>query len=41
MRGHFHRLLQAMLDVTEEREMSETRRKADESRQRFLLSTRL
>lgn len=41
MRGHFHRLLQAMLDVTEERELSEIRRKADESRQRFLMSTRL
>jgi DNA-binding FadR family transcriptional regulator len=41
MRGHFHRLLQAMLDVTEERELSEIRRKADASRQRFLMSTRL
>jgi len=41
MRGHFHRLLQAMLDVTEERELSEIRRKSDESRQRFLMSTRL
>lgn len=41
MRGHFHRLLQAMLDVTEERELSEIKRKADESRQRFLMSTRL
>ena len=41
MRGHFHRLLQAMLDVTEEQELSEIRRKADASRQRFLMSTRL
>ena len=41
MRGHFHRLLQAMLDVTEERELSEIRRKSDASRQRFLMSTRL
>lgn len=41
MRGHFHRLLQAMLDVTEERELSEIKRKADASRQRFLMSTRL
>jgi hypothetical protein len=30
-----------MLDVTEERELSEIRRKSDESRQRFLMSTRL
>jgi GntR family transcriptional regulator, hexuronate regulon transcriptional repressor len=41
MRGHFHRLLQAMLDVTEERQLSEIRRKSEESRERYLLSTRL
>lgn len=41
MRTHFHRLLEAMLDVTEERELSEIRLKADRSRQRFLISTRL
>jgi hypothetical protein len=30
-----------MLDVTEERQLSEIRRKSEESRERYLLSTRL
>lgn len=41
MRQHFNRLLEAMLDATEEREISELRRKAAESRERFLMSARL
>lgn len=41
MRAHFNRLLEAMLDATEEREISELRRKAAESRERFLMSARL
>ncbi|PKP92210.1 MAG: GntR family transcriptional regulator [Alphaproteobacteria bacterium HGW-Alphaproteobacteria-16] len=41
MRGHFNRLLEAMLDATEERAISELRRKSAESRQRFLMSARL
>ena len=38
MRQHFHRLQQAMLDVTEEREISELKRRSAQSRERFLLS---
>ena len=41
MRQHFNRLLEAMLDATEEREISELRRKAAESRERFLMTARL
>ncbi|PTQ08281.1 GntR family transcriptional regulator [Sphingomonas oleivorans] len=41
MRQHFNRLLQAMLDATEEREIRELRRKSAESRARFLMSAKL
>jgi DNA-binding FadR family transcriptional regulator len=41
MRAHFNRLLEAMLDATEQRELSELRRKAEESRARFLRSVHL
>ena len=41
MRRHFNRLLEAMLDVTEERAMEELRRKSAQSRERFLMSARL
>ena len=38
MREHFRRLIESMLDVTEERAFEELRRKANESRERFLTS---
>ncbi|HVI98309.1 MAG TPA: FadR/GntR family transcriptional regulator [Sphingomonas sp.] len=41
MRQHFNRLLEAMLDATEQREIEELKRRAAESRERFLMSTRL
>lgn len=41
MRRHFTRLLETMLDVAEERAMEELRRKATESRERFLSSAQL
>lgn len=41
MRRHFNRLLEAMLDATEERAMMELRRKSAESRARYLMSTNL
>ncbi len=41
MRQHFTRLLAAMLDVTEEREIEALRRKNTESRQRYLQSAKL
>ncbi len=41
MRRHFNRLLEAMLDATEERAMMELRRRSAESRARFLISTNL
>ncbi len=41
MRRHFNRLLEAMLDATEERAIEELRRKSAESRERFLMSSRL
>ena len=41
MRQHFHRLQQAMLDVTEERDLTELKRKSAESRERFLMSVRI
>ncbi len=41
MRQHFNRLLEAMLDATEEREIMELRQKAEASRARFLMSAQL
>lgn len=41
MRQHFHRLLESMLDVTEENAISELKRKARESRERFLMSANI
>ncbi|WP_129791165.1 FadR/GntR family transcriptional regulator [Sphingosinicella sp. CPCC 101087] len=41
MRRHFNRLLETMLDATEEREIEELRRKSAESRARFLISANL
>lgn len=41
MRLHFNRLLEAMLDAAEQRALEEARRKATESRERFLLTARL
>ena len=41
MRQHFTRLLESMLDVTEERALEELRRQATESRQRYLKSATL
>lgn len=41
MRRHFNRLLEAMLDATEQRELIELRRKSAESRARFLRSVDL
>jgi DNA-binding FadR family transcriptional regulator len=41
MRQHFTRLLESMLDVTEERALEELRRQATESRQRYLKSSTL
>ena len=41
MREHFRRLIESMLDVTEEQALEEIRRKATESRERFLTSFRL
>ena len=38
MREHFRRLIESMLDVTEEQALEEIRRKATESRERFLTS---
>ena len=38
MREHFRRLIKSMLDVTEEQALEELRRKANESRERFLTS---
>ena len=39
MRQHFTRLLAAMLDVTEQEALEDVRRRADESRARFLKNT--
>lgn len=39
MRAHFTRMLEALLQASEERAHEEVRRKASESRSRFLLST--
>lgn len=41
MRQHFQRLLGSMLDATEERAISELKRKAQESRERFLMSAKI
>lgn len=41
MRKHFRRLIESMLDVTEEQAVEEVRKKATESRQRFLKSARI
>lgn len=41
MRRHFNRLLESMLDETEERAMVELRRQSAESRERYLLSAKL
>ena len=41
MRRHFTRLLESMLDVTEQEALSDVRRKASESRARFLKSARI
>lgn len=41
MRRHFTRLLEAMLDVTEERALEELRKQSTESRQRYLKSATL
>ncbi len=41
MRQHFQRLLGSMLDATEERAISELRRKSQESRERFLMSAKI
>jgi len=41
MRKHFTRLIEAMLDVTEERALEEIRKQSTESRQRYLKSATL
>jgi len=41
MRQHFYRLIEAMLDATEQREMEELQRRVSESRERFLMSSRI
>lgn len=41
MRQHFGRLLEAMLDANEQQELIELQRKAAESRERFLMSSRM
>lgn len=41
MRKHFTRLLESMLDVTEQKALKDARRKASESRERFLKSARI
>lgn len=41
MRRHFNRLLESMLDETEERALDELRRQSAESRERYLLSAKL
>ena len=41
MRKHFTRLLESMLDVTEQNALRDVRRKASESRERFLKSARI
>lgn len=41
MRQHFSRLLEAMLDATEQREIAELKRRAAESRERYMLTAKL
>ena len=41
MRKHFRRLLESMLDVTEQKALRDVRRQASESRERFLKSARI
>ena len=41
MRRHFNRLIESMLDETEERAIVELRRQSAESRERYLLSAKL
>ncbi len=41
MRKHFTRLLESMLDVTERKALMDVRKKASESRERFLKSARI
>ncbi|WP_324749778.1 FadR/GntR family transcriptional regulator [Sphingomonas sp. LY54] len=41
MRRHFNRLLEAMLDASEERQIEELRQRSAESRARFLISAKL
>ena len=41
MRKHFTRLLESMLDVTEQKALRDVRRQASESRERFLKSARI
>lgn len=41
MRQHFGRLLEAMLDANEQHDLIELQRKAAESRERFLMSSRM
>lgn len=41
MRGHFNRLIEAMLDAAEEKAIRELRQQANESRERFLMSAKL
>ncbi|WP_033074055.1 FadR/GntR family transcriptional regulator [Sphingopyxis sp. MWB1] len=41
MRRHFHRLLESMLDETEQRALVELQQRAAESRERYMLSAKL
>jgi GntR family transcriptional regulator, hexuronate regulon transcriptional repressor len=41
MRRHFNRLIEAMLDAAEQRALDELRRKSSESRERFLIASRI
>ncbi|WP_230279962.1 FadR/GntR family transcriptional regulator [Croceicoccus sp. Ery15] len=41
MREHFHRLLQAMLDATEQQALEELRKRASESRERFTTAQKI
>jgi hypothetical protein len=36
MRNHFSRLLESMIDITEEQAMQELRQRASQSRERYL-----
>lgn len=40
MREHFHRLLEAMLEATEQRALEELRQRASQSRERFLVTAK-